>query len=97
MDGEFCTLHVVSYSVREVLFTGLDLPALGFSVTEHKATERATHFVLEKGWTEIHAFESITAESLCHGAIRTVARREEDPESFVHTRQTGTFRPLPTP
>jgi hypothetical protein len=31
------------------LFTGLDLPALGFSVTERKATERATHFVLEKG------------------------------------------------
>jgi hypothetical protein len=31
------------------LFTGLDLRTLGFSVTEHKATERATHVVLEKG------------------------------------------------
>jgi hypothetical protein len=33
----------------ESLFTDLDLPALGFSVSGHKATERATHFVLEKG------------------------------------------------
>ena len=33
----------------EALFTSLDLAALGFSVTEHKATEQATHFVLEKG------------------------------------------------
>ena len=33
----------------EALFTGLDLRTLGFSVTEHKATEKATHFVLAKG------------------------------------------------
>src|ERR1700741_3590064 len=32
----------------EALFPDLDLPALGFSVTEHKATEHATHIVLEK-------------------------------------------------
>jgi dihydrofolate reductase len=32
----------------EALFSGLDLRALGFSVTEHKATGHATHFVLEK-------------------------------------------------
>jgi dihydrofolate reductase len=32
----------------EALFTDLDLPALGFSVTEHKATEQATHIVLQK-------------------------------------------------
>lgn len=32
----------------EALFTNLDLPALGFSVTEHAATEYATHFVLER-------------------------------------------------
>jgi hypothetical protein len=32
----------------EALFTGVDLAALGFSVTEHKATEHATHFMLEK-------------------------------------------------
>jgi len=31
------------------LFTGLDLLALGFSVSEHTATDYATHFVLEKG------------------------------------------------
>jgi hypothetical protein len=28
--------------------TDLDLPALGFSATEHAATEYATHFVLER-------------------------------------------------
>jgi dihydrofolate reductase len=32
----------------EALFPGLDLHALGFSVTERKATEHATHVVLEK-------------------------------------------------
>jgi dihydrofolate reductase len=32
----------------EALFTGLDLPALGFSVAQHVATEHATHVVLEK-------------------------------------------------
>ncbi len=32
----------------EAMFAGLDLPALGFQVTEHVAGEHATHFVLEK-------------------------------------------------
>lgn len=32
----------------EALFAGLNLPALGFSVTEHQITERAMHMVLEK-------------------------------------------------
>ena len=32
----------------ESLFTGIDLPALGFSVTERKASDHATHIVLEK-------------------------------------------------
>ena len=32
----------------EPLFTGLDLPASGFAVTEHVATEKATHVVLTK-------------------------------------------------
>ena len=32
----------------ESLFAGLNLSKLGFSVTEHKATERATHIVLER-------------------------------------------------
>jgi dihydrofolate reductase len=32
----------------EAMFTGLDLPALGFRVIEHVATEAATHIVLVK-------------------------------------------------
>lgn len=32
----------------EALFTGIDLPALGFSVTERTSTQHATHVVLEK-------------------------------------------------
>jgi dihydrofolate reductase len=32
----------------EAMFTGLDLPALGFKVTEHVATEMATHVVLAR-------------------------------------------------
>jgi dihydrofolate reductase len=32
----------------EALYADLDLPALGFSVTERKTTEHATHVVLEK-------------------------------------------------
>ena len=30
----------------EALFAGIDLPSLGFRVTEHRATENATHIVL---------------------------------------------------
>ena len=33
----------------ESLFDGLDLQALGFSITERKTSEYATHLVLEKG------------------------------------------------
>ena len=32
----------------EAMFAGIDLPALGFRVTEHQATELATHFVLAR-------------------------------------------------
>jgi dihydrofolate reductase len=32
----------------EALFPGIDLPALGFSVTDRKVTEHATHVVLQK-------------------------------------------------
>jgi dihydrofolate reductase len=32
----------------EAMFSGLDLPALGFKVTEHAATELATHVVLAR-------------------------------------------------
>jgi hypothetical protein len=30
------------------MFAGIDLPALGYCVTEHQATEHATHFVLSR-------------------------------------------------
>lgn len=33
----------------EALFAGLDLAALGYTVTQHTTTERAMHVVLEKG------------------------------------------------
>jgi dihydrofolate reductase len=46
------SLHLVFSPVvlgeGEALFAGLDLHALGFSVTEHKASEYATHIVLER-------------------------------------------------
>ena len=32
----------------EAVFAGLDLPALGFRVTEHQATDHATHIVLAR-------------------------------------------------
>lgn len=32
----------------EAMFTGIDLPSLGFRVAAHEATEKATHIVLKK-------------------------------------------------
>ena len=32
----------------EAVFAGIDLPALGYSVIEHTATEHATHIVLSR-------------------------------------------------
>ena len=32
----------------EAMFAGIDLPALGFRVTEHVASEKTTHLVLAK-------------------------------------------------
>src|SRR6202451_2062780 len=49
IDSLHFALSPVVLGRGEALLTGLDLPALGFSVAEHKATEQATHFVLEKG------------------------------------------------
>src|SRR3954469_1768557 len=49
IDSLHFALAPVALGQGEALLTGIDLPALGFSVTEHKATEYATHFVLEKG------------------------------------------------
>ncbi len=48
IDSLHLALAPVALGKGEALFDGLDLPALGFSVTEHKATERATHIVLER-------------------------------------------------
>jgi hypothetical protein len=30
------------------MFAGIDLPALGYRVTEHQATDQATHIVLSR-------------------------------------------------
>jgi hypothetical protein len=32
----------------EAMFAGIDLPALGFRVAAHEASEKATHIVLKK-------------------------------------------------
>jgi dihydrofolate reductase len=53
MAGLIDSLHLASVPVLlgqgEALFEGLDLHALGFSVTDRKASEYATHLTLEKG------------------------------------------------
>ena len=54
IDSLHFALAPVALGQGEALFTGLDLRALGFSVTEHKATEQATHVVLEKGTASIN-------------------------------------------
>jgi dihydrofolate reductase len=48
VDTIHLALRPVVLGQGEALFPGLDLPALGFSVTERKTTEHATHVVLEK-------------------------------------------------
>ena len=48
IDSLHFTLAPVALGQGDALLTGLDLPALGFSVTEHEATEHATDVVLEK-------------------------------------------------
>lgn len=49
IDSLHFVLVPVALGQGEALFAGLDLPALGFSVKKHEATEYATHVVLEKG------------------------------------------------
>jgi dihydrofolate reductase len=50
--GSIDSLHLAVSPVflgqGEALFQGIDLPALGFSVTERQVSEHATHVVLEK-------------------------------------------------
>ncbi|MCU1329167.1 MAG: bifunctional deaminase-reductase domain protein [Bryobacterales bacterium] len=48
IDSVHFALAPVVLGQGEALFTGLDLPALGFSVTEQRASEKATHFFLER-------------------------------------------------
>ena len=48
VDSLHLALATVALGQGEALFAGINLPALGFSVTERKATEHATHVVLEK-------------------------------------------------
>jgi dihydrofolate reductase len=50
--GHIDQLHIaiapVALGRGEVLFAGIDLPALGYRVTEHAATDAATHIVLSR-------------------------------------------------
>ncbi|MGH9759919.1 MAG: dihydrofolate reductase family protein, partial [Blastocatellia bacterium] len=48
IDSLHFALAPVTLGQGEALLTGIDLRALGFSVTEHKSTEHATHVVLTK-------------------------------------------------
>jgi dihydrofolate reductase len=48
IDSIHFALAPVALGQGEALLTGIDLPALGFSVTEHQATEHATHVVLTR-------------------------------------------------
>jgi len=50
--GVIDELHVVLSPVvlgqGEAMFAGIDMPALGYRVTEHQATEHATHIILSR-------------------------------------------------
>ncbi len=48
IDSVHLAVSPVFLGRGEALFPGIDLPALGFSVTERTTTEHATHIVLEK-------------------------------------------------
>ena len=49
IDSLQFALSPVALGEGEALLSGIDLRALGFSVTEHQATEHATHVVLTRG------------------------------------------------
>jgi dihydrofolate reductase len=46
IDELHFALSPVVLGQGEAMFAGIDLPALGYRVTEHRATEHATHLVL---------------------------------------------------
>ena len=48
IDELHFALSPVVLGQGEAIFPGLDLPALGFHVTEHQPTEHATHIVLAR-------------------------------------------------
>jgi hypothetical protein len=48
IDSLHFALARVALGQREALLTGVDLPAPGFSATEHEATEHAMHVVLTR-------------------------------------------------
>jgi dihydrofolate reductase len=52
LAGLIDTVHLVVSPVflgrGEALFPGIDIPALGFTITEREVTQHATHIVLEK-------------------------------------------------
>ncbi|MCB1463188.1 MAG: dihydrofolate reductase family protein [Nitratireductor sp.] len=48
VDEMHLAISPVVFGQGEALFAGIDLPALGFSVTEHAATDAATHIVLAR-------------------------------------------------
>jgi dihydrofolate reductase len=48
VDEMHLAISPVLLGSGEALLAGIDLPALGFKVTEHVATQAATHVVLRK-------------------------------------------------
>jgi len=48
IDELHYVLSPVVLGQGEAMFAGIDLPALGYRVTEHQATEHATHIVLSR-------------------------------------------------
>jgi dihydrofolate reductase len=48
IDEVHLALSPVVLGQGEAMFAGVDLPALGFRVTEHQASENATHIVLAR-------------------------------------------------
>ena len=48
IDELHFALSPVVLGQGEAMFTGIDLPALGYRVTKHQATEQTTHIVLSR-------------------------------------------------